>query len=302
MDFTFLKYRELLLALREAGYRFSSFEAFDSGEPGKVAILRHDVDRTPGNAVLTARIENKLGIRASYHFRVKDNRFDESEIREIVSLGHEIAYHYEDLSAVAAGMGKYEHRNRTLFEQAHARFITGLGKLRVLYPVKVISMHGSPLSRLDNRKLWKYYDYRMHGLVCEPYFDIDMSVVLYLTDTGRSWNAGRSNIRDRAASSEAIASNNITRYGGWCVQPLKNSAMNMTVVSSEFQASYRFDTTNDIIKRIAGGNMPDKIIINTHPQRWTSGGVPWLRELIMQNIKNVAKVFLSGLRKTNLSD
>ena len=37
-------------------------------------------------------------------------------------------------------------------------------------------------------------------IVCEPYFDIDVSDVLYLTDTGRRWDGERSNIRDRGNS------------------------------------------------------------------------------------------------------
>lgn len=298
MDFTFQKYCELLFSLKKAGYRFSTFDLFDPAEAGKVVILRHDVDRKPGNAVTMARLENRFDTRASYHFRVFDHRIDGSEIREIVSLGHEVAYHYEDLSAVAAGRGKKERHSSTLFELAHDRFISNLGKLRNFYPVKVISMHGSPLSRYDNRKLWKYYNYRDQGIVCEPYFDIDMTVVLYLTDTGRSWNVGRSNIRDRAIPAGTNLAGSLCRYDGWIVQPLKNSAMDMTEVSSEFQSSYRFNKTDDIIKSIADGNIPEKIIISTHPQRWTSGGLQWFKELVFQNLKNIIKVLLSGLRNT----
>jgi len=302
MDFTFLKYSEMLLTLKKAGYNFSTFGLFQPDEPGKVAILRHDVDRKPGNAVIMARIESGFNIRASYHFRIFNQKISESEIREIVSLGHEVAYHYEDLSAVAAEMGEKGLNSSTLFEKAHGRFVSNLGKLRGFYPVKVISMHGSPLSKFDNRKLWKYYDYRDHGVICEPYFDIDMSLVLYLTDTGRSWNARRSNIRDRAFAPAINVLGASGRFNGWTVKPIKNSAMDMTAVSAKFQSSYRFDKTNEIIKSIAENSMPDKIIISTHPQRWTSGGLPWLRELIFQNLKNIIKVMLSSLRRTSRTD
>src|SRR5690625_6415775 len=37
-----------------------------------------------------------------------------------------------------------------------------------------------------SRDLWKWYSYRDYGIIAEPYFDLDFSRVLYLTDTGRS--------------------------------------------------------------------------------------------------------------------
>jgi len=58
-------------------------------------------------------------------------------------------------------------------------------------------MHGSPLSKYDNRKLWEEYDYRDFGIVEESYFDMDFLDVLYLTDTGRSWNSENYNVIDR---------------------------------------------------------------------------------------------------------
>ena len=61
-------------------------------------------------------------------------------------------------------------------------------------------MHGSPLSKYDNKLLWKYYNYRDFGIIGEPYFDVDFSKVLYLTDTGRRWNGNRVSIRDKISS------------------------------------------------------------------------------------------------------
>ncbi len=58
-------------------------------------------------------------------------------------------------------------------------------------------MYGSPLSKYDNKLLWKYYNYKDFGIIGEPYFDVDFSKVLYLTDTGRRWNGDRVSIRDK---------------------------------------------------------------------------------------------------------
>ena len=45
--------------------------------------------------------------------------------------------------------------------------------------------------------MWKKYDYRELGIIAEPYFDLDFSKVLYLTDTGRRWDGEGVSIRDK---------------------------------------------------------------------------------------------------------
>jgi hypothetical protein len=44
-----------------------------------------------------------------------------------------------------------------------------------------------------------------------------------------------------------------------------------------------------MIKLIETGRMPDKIMINTHPQRWFNPGFGWFKEFVLQNTKNVVK-------------
>jgi hypothetical protein len=63
----------------------------------------------------------------------------------------------------------------------------------------------------------------------------------------------------------------------------------------------RFHSTFDIIEAAEKGLLPDKIMINTHPQRWTDKPWPWVRELVWQNVKNVIKkVFLC--KKVKMED
>ena len=51
----------------------------------------------------------------------------------------------------------------------------------------------------------------------------------------------------------------------------------------------RFRKTWDIIDAAEKGLLPDKVMINTHPQRWTDNPVEWTKELVWQNFKNVIK-------------
>src|SRR5690625_1952760 len=52
-----------------------------------------------------------------------------------------------------------------------------------------------------SRDLWKWYSYRDYGIIAEPYFDLDFSKVLYLTETGRRWNGDKVSVRDSADGS-----------------------------------------------------------------------------------------------------
>jgi hypothetical protein len=174
IDFTLAMYRLLLSKLWDAGYAFATFEYFLDKNRSfeKVVVLRHDVDKRPFNALKVAEIEHWMGIRASYYFRTVKTSFDEEVIRKIAGMGHEIGYHYENLSEMSKTRGVGSEAR--LFELAFDDFKRNLEKLRTLTPVKTICMHGSPLSNWDNRNLWKRYDYHDYGIIGEPYFDLDL--------------------------------------------------------------------------------------------------------------------------------
>lgn len=248
-DFSLYTYRTLLNAVLQSNYLVIPLEKYFRNQKklNKLIILRHDIDKRPHNSLIIAKIEKELNIKSSYYFRVNNRIFDEIIIKRIANLGHEIGYHYEDL-ALAKGD----------FNSAKDLFERNLNKLRKFYPVKTICMHGSPLSKYDNRDLWKKYDYRDFGIIGEPYFDVDFNEVLYLTDTGRAWNTSGGNVRDKAKS----------KY------------------------NYNFKSTFDIIEALGNDELPDKIMLNIHPQRWSNNKLFWIKELIYQNLKNVIKTII----------
>lgn len=214
-----------------------------------------------------------------------------------------------------------------LFEAGIESFVQNLEMLRKYVDVKSICMHGSPLSRWDSRLLWKYYDYREFGIECEPYFDFDFSEMLYLTDTGRRWDGSSVSVRDKGLGhnrkiqdtsrniqveqgndkanlepgtclyDEASAkAENMEPFADWKAKPVPGSLMNMTEESATFQDRYNFRSTNDIIRAAEQGLLPDKMMMTFHPQRWTDRPLPWMKELIWQNTKNIAKYFLIQIR------
>ncbi len=266
-DFTLKKYKVLLGTLISKGYTFRTFEEIMTKDPVKSVTIRHDVDKYPMKALKMAEIEKKMGVCSSYHFRIVGRLKTPEIYRKIIEMGHEIAYHYEDLT-MASRNSKTISFNNEIFNNAYVSFRKNLSYLRELYPVKVISMHGDPIHALDNRILWDHFNYRNDGILCEVYLDIDYSKVLYITDTGRSWNTSSANIRDKVSSGS----------GSTASEPL--------------DVKYNFRATNDIIKAILSERLPYQIIINIHPQRWAADPVHWLEELILQNIKNLIKPLL----------
>lgn len=247
MDFTLTIYTDLLKSLQKKGYGFQTFEQFMTKPVDKVVVLRHDIDKLPENAVKIAKIEMGLGIEASYYYRiVKESNVPEL-IKEVANMGHEIGYHYEDLT-LAKG-----DRNVAiqLFEKNLAYF-------RTFYPVTTACMHGSPMTKWDNKDTWKDYNYKDYGIIAEPYFDVNYNEVFYITDTGRSWNSTGVSVRDK--------------------------------VDSDFKLKVK--STAHFIELANEGKLPDKIIINTHCQRWFEPGFYWFKELVMQNTKNQVKRFL----------
>jgi hypothetical protein len=290
MDFTLKSYNSLLRTLTSQGFSFISFEQFLSNPAKKVVVLRHDVDLLPENSLRFAKIESDYGFNGTYYFRIVDESFNEKIIKEIYSLGHEIGYHYEEVNQAsgfrrqASGIGRRTNDTRCTEEEivkiAIESFKKNLAKLRELVPVKTICMHGSPMSKWDSRLLWKYYDYHDYGIVGEPYFDIDFDEILYLTDTGRRWDGNSFNIRDRASGVGR-------RESG------EESPAPRTPHPAPFP---KFHSSFDIIRAAEEGKLPEKIMMTFHPQRWTDQPVPWVKELVWQNTKNVGKFLLKKVR------
>ena len=221
-----------------------------SGEELGVCALRHDVDARLEASVAMAEAEAEMGIHSSYYFRSREIYDAEKAIRRIAALGHEIGYHYEDLSLMNGNA-----------ERAWEHFKQELAWLRQFYPVCTACMHGAPRSRYDGRDLWKTYDYKQEGILCEPYIDLDYSQLLYLTDTGRRWDGYRMSVRDKIPAYQEE-----WKKKGWS-----------------------FHATDDIIRAAEEKRLPATMLISTHPQRWAVSGSQWVIEWLTQAVKNEVK-------------
>jgi hypothetical protein len=107
LDFTLSKFRSLCCAVAENYPTLTLAEYFwGMNLPSHFAMMRHDIDRKPENALFTARIEAEYRIRATYYFKRYRSAFRPDIMKEIEGMGHEVGYHYEVL-----GKAKGDHRN-----------------------------------------------------------------------------------------------------------------------------------------------------------------------------------------------
>lgn len=274
LDFTFKKYIELIQAIAKSGY--SVFRVKDylqiKEKPSKFIIIRHDVDVEPEYSLKLAKIEKNFGILSTYYFRTIKGVFQPDVINSIAQLGHEIGYHYEVLD-----------RAKGDYNQAIRIFEKELGRFRQVYDVTTICPHGSPvaghlspysfsgiftitktiLQRRDvftswmNQDLWKKYDFKQFRVAGDAYLSIDFDKILYLSDTGRSWNPAYK-LKDVANSS-----NNLIHQ-------------------------VKLNSTDDVIELIKQEKMKN-IYILTHANHWKDNFGDWLKWLMLQYVRRTAK-------------
>ena len=221
--------------------------------------IRHDVDAKPLNSLRVAQEEARKGMKGTYYFRSMHFAPHRETIQAIAALGHEIGYHYECLTTCNGDMAA-----------AYKDFCRNL-KLRSVVPIAKACAHGSPRSPHNSMDIWQHQDYHTFGIEHESMLDTDFSSTLYLTDTGRRWDGYRVAVRDKV--------------------PQYQEDWN--------RAGLAFHSTDDIIHAISNIQHPihqKALLINTHPQRWMPFGAQWLKEIVLQNSKNIVKRIIVSTR------
>lgn len=231
-EFTFSIFKKLLTSFQTNDYCINSFHNFLQNSvdncDNKKLILRHDVDRFPKQTLQMARMDAEMGISSTYYFRIVPSVFKDNVLKEVSDLGHEIGYHYEDLTLCKGN-----------YKKAIDSFEKNITKVRKYYPVKTICMHGSPASLWDNKKIWDKYNYKGYGILADTSFDIDYDEIFYITDNGFGWNKTNTSVRDKVKSKFDI--------------PIKN--------------------THHLINLIEQNKLPDKIMLNAHPDTFFDPGI-----------------------------
>ena len=197
-DFTLEKYFELVQALKENYNIMSVVDYLTLPKDDKfIVVLRHDVDKFPERAVRMALLEKNLGVHSTYYFRWNPKLrgkgespgeelgdFPGKEIIETKQYGHEVGYHYENLS---------ELRDKS---KALADFKAKLDRFRMIAPVQTVAMHGAPRIPVRNADMLIGMDISRYGLLGEPHISQEFAEIVYLSDSGRMWSSGAGSVRD----------------------------------------------------------------------------------------------------------
>lgn len=244
-DFTYQVFINLLNTFRTEEYKIVTVEEYlNAKQSGKILLLRHDVDRFPLNTLKMATLEKENGFKATYYFRIIPSVYKEDIIKKVRDLGHEVSYHYEDLSLVKGD-----------YHKAIKHFENGLSMIRKFAPAKTICMHGSPLSKWDNKKLWEKYNYKDFGIIGDTSFDINYNKVFYISDNGWGWNNTAVSVRDK--------------------------------VDTNFQIP--INSTEHLMELIKTNQLPDQVMINAHPDTFFDPGIKRFVNMFKIKSKNVIK-------------
>lgn len=259
MDFSMEKYECFCRTLKESGYNSLNLAEFYQGIQSfnldsKVIILRHDIDRKIENALAMAEIEHRYGLKASYYFRVP-HTLDKDVIRKIFNFGHEVSLHYECVDKAKGD-----------FVKAKAIMQDELKLFQEFAPPLTVSMHGNPATKFDNRHLWQHYSLDEFGLIGEVYLTMDFEKVLYYSDTGRTWEDGKYNIKD------VIPKN---------MKYVKNKPV--------------LKTTDDLIKLVKIEKR--NLYVLVHPERWSRNLMEWVKAYCKDFVFNMGKVCFKLLYK-----
>lgn len=185
--FTFQYYEHMLRCAIDQGYSVSSFEKFD-GANRKTVILRHDVDYTLNGVPQLAEVENKLGISATYCFRVHAHEYNlfTPHVHQLVqclrTFGHEIGLHIE-ATTVARALDKdpgqlIEIEKRALELAAECPVITASEHRDISHVV-----HNTPYFH----EIHNIHDFGFKNYSMEDRFFKDMK---YLSDSNGVWREG----------------------------------------------------------------------------------------------------------------
>jgi len=154
MQHRLAEYRTLLKQILKHNYLFLTAHEYatlirDNNPPNvPVCILRVDVDTDPCGAGKMFEIEQELGLRSSYYFRL--STIDRALIARMALHGSEAGYHFEELSTLARRRGLRRGFDiDQIRNELRRNFRDNVGRFRELTggAPRTVAAHGDFLNR-----------------------------------------------------------------------------------------------------------------------------------------------------------
>jgi hypothetical protein len=272
LDFTFKKYSEIVKAIAESDYQVLSIADYIRAKelPAKFIIIRHDVDLDPFYQLKFAQLERDFNLRTTYYFRKIEKIFRKEVIDQVATMGHEVGYHYEvftkakgdpklaleifmDEQAVFSEMWNSLTvcpHGGSFVDNADGYSLKNMIKLipKLLSGKKVFSHH-------VNFDMWENNRFEDFGIIGDAYRSMDFTNMLYLSDTGRSWDQ---------------------RY------------KRLDKVNSVINPKFDVRSSDDIIRIIKTGAV-NHIYLLVHNEQWKDNYIDWLGWYAAQIIRRTGK-------------
>jgi len=281
LDFTLGKYVEIISAISKSDYQVITISDYISLPklPNKFIILRHDVDIDSDYQVKFAKLENDLDIHTSYYFRYVQNVYKKSAIDIIYHLGHEVGYHYEvftktkgdedlakELFRIELDVFKKNWYSKTVCPHGGS-FIDNIEGYALKDVIKLIPKFFSKksvFSSWSNFDLWNRNTFEDFQIMGDAYRSVDFSDILYLSDTGRSWDK---------------------RF------------KRLDKVDSKINPLFNIRKSDEIIDLINKGEV-NKIYLLIHFEQWKDNFYDWVSWYIAQLIRRNGKKLIFRMKNS----
>jgi len=252
--------------LQDTGYKSEKASSIiEERKNNKFLVLKHDVETNPSKALILAEIENKYGHKGSYYVQAYLlNTVKNVEIlKKIKGLGHEVTYHHDvmDSNGGDIGKAKIEFRENLIKFEKHG------------FKILTVCQHGNPVivrnGYHSNRDFFRNKDVKNEfSYVTEIMVDFKNKIkqeYKYISDSGYGWKV--------------------------IFDPENNDLLD----SSE--KDKKLKDLKEVVEFIKAN---DRIIISTHPHRWSrNNGEALFVSFSFKVIKFIVKLFLKipGVRK-----
>ncbi len=219
-------------------------------------VLKHDVENNVQRAFKMAQIENKYGHRGSYYVQayLLDDLNNVEMLKKMSQMGHEISYHYDVMDSC--------HGNITLAKEEFDKFKAKFESFG--FGFTTVCQHGNPIVErvgyTSNRDFFRNKD------IQSSYPEISDIMVNF----PQKHNVNYTYYSDAGRKFKLI------------FDPFNNDIIN----SDDKNISY--ESLDELFSAL-----DNKVIISTHPHRWSDSAVKYLiKEKIFKIIKFVAKIMV----------
>lgn len=180
MEFTYAAYRGLLTLLKEQGYAFTEYHAYQAHP--RCVILRHDIDSSLPQALRLAELEAAEGVKSTWFVLLRTDFYNPASaasqriLRRLRELGHEIGLHFDEMAySRESGIGTYASSSTEELIVHEAGILADICGC----PITTVSMHRPSKATLEA-------DLKIPGRV-NSYGQTFFHDFKYLSDSRRRW-------------------------------------------------------------------------------------------------------------------